>query len=174
MQNAFSRILYTSRHVSHAKFTVQSWRSWNPCEMDLFHNCSPHGGKSEVCENKPGVNQGIMWYISTSCILSNDQHQLCKQNLARRKMNVHHCARMAVDITLWPPLGHYRLSLTQERARNMAALIIEVSQRVRNNRSTVSEDRLLNLDWTVELWLFKLVCSFLEVSPICNSIRRFD
>ena len=51
IQNAFSRILYTSRHVNHAKYTPQSWRSWKPCEMDLSHNCSLHGGKSEVCEN---------------------------------------------------------------------------------------------------------------------------
>ena len=42
IQNAFSRILYTSRHVSHTKYTAQSWRTWKPCEMDLSHNCSLH------------------------------------------------------------------------------------------------------------------------------------
>ena len=51
IQNAFSRILYTLRHFNQAKYTVQSCRSWKPCEMDLSHNCSLHGGMSEVCEN---------------------------------------------------------------------------------------------------------------------------
>ena len=36
--------------VSHAKCTAQIWRLWKPCEMGLSHNCSLHGGKSEVCE----------------------------------------------------------------------------------------------------------------------------
>ena len=31
-----SRILYTSRHINHAKYTAQSWISWKPCDMDLF------------------------------------------------------------------------------------------------------------------------------------------
>ena len=34
IQNAFSRILDTSRHVNHAKCSAQSCRSWKPCEMD--------------------------------------------------------------------------------------------------------------------------------------------
>ena len=50
IQNVFSRILYTLRHFNQAKYTVQSCRSWKPCEMDLSHNCSLHGGMSEVCE----------------------------------------------------------------------------------------------------------------------------
>ena len=50
IQNAFSRILCTLRHFNQAKYTVQSCRSWKPCEMDLSHNCSLHGGMSEVCE----------------------------------------------------------------------------------------------------------------------------
>ena len=41
---------YTLRHFNQAKYTVQSCKSWKPCEMDLFHNCSLHGGRSEVCE----------------------------------------------------------------------------------------------------------------------------
>ena len=43
MQNAFSRILCTSRHINHAEYIAQSWRSWKPCELDLSHNCSLHG-----------------------------------------------------------------------------------------------------------------------------------
>ena len=35
IQNAFYRMLYTLRHCK--------------VEMDLSHNCSQHGGKSEVC-----------------------------------------------------------------------------------------------------------------------------
>ena len=37
-------------HLHHAKYIAQSWRSWQPCEMDLSHNCSQHGGMCEVCE----------------------------------------------------------------------------------------------------------------------------
>ena len=51
IQNVFSRILSTVRHVGHANYTALSWRSWKPYEMDLSHNCSLLGGKSEVCEN---------------------------------------------------------------------------------------------------------------------------
>ena len=51
IQNAFSHILYTLRHLKKAKYNVKSWRSWKPCEMDLSHNCSLHGGRSEVSEN---------------------------------------------------------------------------------------------------------------------------
>ena len=36
----------TLRHFNHAKYTVISWRSWKPCEMDSSHDCSLHGGKS--------------------------------------------------------------------------------------------------------------------------------
>ena len=43
IQNAFFYILYSLRHVSHAKYTAQSLISWQPCEMDLSHNCSAHG-----------------------------------------------------------------------------------------------------------------------------------
>ena len=43
IQNAFSRIFCTLRHFNQAKYTVQSCRSWKPCEMDLSHNCSLHG-----------------------------------------------------------------------------------------------------------------------------------
>ena len=51
IQNAFSRILYTLRHFNQAKYNVQNCRSWKSCEMDLSHNCSLHGGRSEVCDN---------------------------------------------------------------------------------------------------------------------------
>ena len=44
IQYAFSGILYTSRHVNLAKYITQSWRSRKPCEMDLSHNCTQHGG----------------------------------------------------------------------------------------------------------------------------------
>ena len=44
IQNAFSRILYTLMHFNQVKYYVQSCRSWKPCEMDLSHNCSLHGG----------------------------------------------------------------------------------------------------------------------------------
>ena len=64
IQNAFSRILYTLRHFNQAKYNVQSCRSWKPCEMDLSHNCSLHGGMSEVCE-KPNklskISPHIQW-----------------------------------------------------------------------------------------------------------------
>ena len=50
IQNAFSHIIYTLRLFNQAKYTAQSCRSWKPCEMDLSHNCSLHGGMSEVCE----------------------------------------------------------------------------------------------------------------------------
>ena len=50
IQNAVSCILCTLKHFNQAKYNVQSCRSWKPCEMDLSHNCSLHGGKSEVCE----------------------------------------------------------------------------------------------------------------------------
>ena len=49
IQNAFSRIFYTLRHLNQVKFTWQNCRSWKPCEMDLSHNCSLYGGRSEVC-----------------------------------------------------------------------------------------------------------------------------
>ena len=58
IQNAFSRILYTLRHF---KYTVQSCRSWKPCEMDLSHNCSLHGGMSEVCEKLLNHKFNIWW-----------------------------------------------------------------------------------------------------------------
>ena len=51
IQNAFSHILYTLGHFNQAEYNVQSCISWKPCEMDLSHNCSLHGGRSEVCEN---------------------------------------------------------------------------------------------------------------------------
>ena len=38
---------YTLRHFNQVKYTAQSCRSWKPCEMDLSHNCSLHGGRSE-------------------------------------------------------------------------------------------------------------------------------
>ena len=57
IQNAFSRILYTLRHFNQAKYNVQSCRLWKPCEMDLSHNCSLHGGMSEVCENDYYVHE---------------------------------------------------------------------------------------------------------------------
>ena len=37
-----SRILYTSTHVNHAKYT--------PRKLNFSHNCSQHWGKSEVCQ----------------------------------------------------------------------------------------------------------------------------
>ena len=46
IQNTFSHILQGT--LNHAKYIAQSWRSWKPCEMDLSHNYSLHGGKSEV------------------------------------------------------------------------------------------------------------------------------
>ena len=55
IQNGFSRILYTLKHFNEAKYNVQSFRSWKPCEMDLSHNCSLHGRMSEVCEK--GLSQ---------------------------------------------------------------------------------------------------------------------
>ena len=42
IQNAFSRILYTLRHLMKAKYNVKSCRWWKPCEMDLSHNCYLH------------------------------------------------------------------------------------------------------------------------------------
>ena len=62
MQNTFSRILYTSRHVIFAKYTAQSWGSWKPCEMDSSHNCCLYGGKSEACENKK-----TLYFLSNTC-----------------------------------------------------------------------------------------------------------
>ena len=69
IQNAFSRILYTLRHFNQAKYTVQSCRSWKPCEMDLSHNCSLHGGMSEVCEN---TNKSICVIIMSESAISCD------------------------------------------------------------------------------------------------------
>ena len=73
MQNAFARILYTLRHFNQAKYTVQSCRSWKPCEMDLSRNCSLHGGMSEVCENvgstvKRMAHAGVLLCL-WSCVL---------------------------------------------------------------------------------------------------------
>ena len=77
IQNAFSRILYTLRHFNQTKYYVQSCRSWKPCEMDLSHNCSLHGGRSEVCEKGtsleatnrsltfPVNTNRMMWYSET-------------------------------------------------------------------------------------------------------------
>ena len=71
IQNAFSRILYTLRHFNQAKYNVQSCRSWKPCEMDLSHNCSLHGGRSEVCENRQICNHyGIFCCISINIVSS--------------------------------------------------------------------------------------------------------
>ena len=50
VRNPFSLILYTSRHVSRAKYTAQSWRSWQPCEMDLYHKCSLHEGSQKYAK----------------------------------------------------------------------------------------------------------------------------
>ena len=48
----FSHTLHIyHRHFNQAKYNVQSCRSWKPYEMDLSHNCSLHGGRSEVCAN---------------------------------------------------------------------------------------------------------------------------
>ena len=60
IQNVFSRIRYTSRHVSCAKYTAQSWRSWISCEMDSSHNCSLHGGNSEVHEKAHNITLGYV------------------------------------------------------------------------------------------------------------------
>ena len=51
IQHAFSHILYTSSHFNQAKYT-EKLQSWKACEMDLSHNCSLHGRRSEVCEKK--------------------------------------------------------------------------------------------------------------------------
>ena len=61
IQHAFSRILYTLRHFNQAKFTWKSCRSWKPCEMDFSHNCSLHGGRSDVCDN----NRSCLWAAIT-------------------------------------------------------------------------------------------------------------
>ena len=69
IHNAFSRILYTSRQVNHAKCIAQSCRSWKPCEMDLSHNCSQHGVKSEVCEKqKPTCSWLLTLVRGPSCL----------------------------------------------------------------------------------------------------------
>ena len=76
IQNAFSRILYTLRHFNQAKYTVQSCSSWKPCEMDLSHNCSLHGGMSEVCEKELSpmlrcvANDMNRWEIFPSLLIS--------------------------------------------------------------------------------------------------------
>ena len=67
IQNSFSRILYTLRHFNQANFTGQSCRSWKPCETDLSHNCSLHGGMSEVCENtlhQQNMSKLKLWLVS--------------------------------------------------------------------------------------------------------------
>ena len=51
MENHTKCIFSHTLHFNQAKYNVQSCRSWKPCEMDLSHNCSLHGGMSEVCEN---------------------------------------------------------------------------------------------------------------------------
>ena len=74
IQHAFPRILYISRHFNHTKYTAQSWRSWKSCEMDLTHNCSLRGGKSEVCDKYNILKLqscDLMWLIALS---SNVRH----------------------------------------------------------------------------------------------------
>ena len=66
IQNAFSRILYTLKHFNKAKYNVPSCRSWKPCEMDLSHNCSLHGGMSEVCEIVARTHaHGYKWELTS-------------------------------------------------------------------------------------------------------------
>ena len=48
------------RHFNQAKYTVQSCRSWKPCEMDLSHNCSLHGG---ICQKYASIYNYIYTYI---------------------------------------------------------------------------------------------------------------
>ena len=72
IQNAFSRILCTLRHFNQAKYTAQSCRSWKPCEMDLSHNCSLHGGRSEVCENNLSTQDKAYWIYLVHINMIND------------------------------------------------------------------------------------------------------
>ena len=70
MQNAFSRILYISMHFNHAKYNVQSWRSWKPSEMNLSHNCSLHWRKSEVCKNIKYLIPEYLYLMLTTKLLA--------------------------------------------------------------------------------------------------------
>ena len=55
---------HTLMHLNEVKYTVQSRISWKPCEMDLSHNCSLHGGKSEVCEKNYVLQKNMALLIS--------------------------------------------------------------------------------------------------------------
>ena len=72
--NAFSRILYTSKHANTLRNVDHEWK---PREMDLSHNCSLHGGKSEVCEkNASSVNK-----IRHLCLQVSPQPISCPRRL---------------------------------------------------------------------------------------------
>ena len=50
LQNALHRILYTSRYVSHAKYTKQSWRLWKPINHVIVRYIFLTTVKVKVCE----------------------------------------------------------------------------------------------------------------------------
>ena len=90
IQNAFSRTL---RHLNQAKlckYNVQSCRSWKPREMDLSHNCSLHGGRSEVCENRSFDmfvwNLNFMWEFESRAHFF--EYLWSKQNHLQTKLRI--------------------------------------------------------------------------------------
>ena len=54
----FLAYFYTLRHFNHAKYIVQSWRSWKPGEMDFSHNWSQRGEMSEAYDKDKPVTKG--------------------------------------------------------------------------------------------------------------------
>ena len=70
IQNAFSRILCTSMHFNHAKYTAQSWIPW----MYLSHYCSLHGGSMrEMADWSRGANDRINCQKRTEVKMGNER-----------------------------------------------------------------------------------------------------